>query len=148
MNINSYPHGQHGNPVILNEIWGTKNQELTAIRKEIWQYLLKRKIATAAEYLPGSINVEADREFRRTRDSSERKLNPTIFMKLCQIRRTPEMDLLASRVSHQLSQYISWKIDPFIQGRDAFQISLAHKLVYAFPPFALILRVLQRVNQD
>ena len=86
MNINSYPHGQHGNPVILNEIWGTKNQELTAIRKEIWQYLLKRKIATAAEYLPGSINVEADREFRRTRDSSERKLNPTIFMKLCQIR--------------------------------------------------------------
>ena len=69
-------------------------------------------------------------------------------MKLCQIRGTPEVDLFASRVSHQLPHYISWKIDPFSQGRDAFQISWAHKFVYAFPPFALIGRILQKVNQD
>ena len=47
---------------------GSKNQELTAISKEIWQYLLKQKITITAEYLPGSINVEADRESRQTRD--------------------------------------------------------------------------------
>ena len=132
----------------LMKMGGTKNQELTAISKEIWQYLLKRKITITAEYLPGSMNVEADRESRQTRDSSEWKLNPTIFMKLCQIRGTPEVDLFASRVSHQLPHYISWKIDPFSQGRDAFQISWAHKFVYAFPPFALIGRILQKVNQD
>ena len=43
-NISSYPHGQHDSPFILNENGGggsTKNQELTAISKEIWQYLLK-----------------------------------------------------------------------------------------------------------
>ena len=97
----------------LMKMGGTKNQELTAIRKEIWQYLLKRKITITAEYLPGSMNVEADRESRQTRDSSEWKLNPTIFMKLCQVRGTPEVDLFASRVSHQLPHYISWKIDPF-----------------------------------
>ena len=61
---------------------------------------------------------------------------------------TLEMDLFASRVSHQLPQYISWKIDPFSQGRDPFQMSWAHKFVYAFPLFALIGRVLQKVNQD
>ena len=48
----------------------TKNQKLTAISKKIWQYLLKRKI-TITEYLPGSMNVQADRESRQTRDSSE-----------------------------------------------------------------------------
>ena len=32
---------------------GTENQELTAISKEIWQYLLKRKITITAEYLQG-----------------------------------------------------------------------------------------------
>ena len=91
------------------------------------------------------MNVEADRE---NRDSSEWKLNPTIFMKLCQMRGTPEINLFVSRVSHQLPQYISWKIYPFSQDRDAFQISWIHKFVYAFPPFELIGRVLQKVNQD
>ena len=69
-------------------------------------------------------------------------------MKLCQIRGTPEMDLFASKLSPQLPHYISWKTDPFSQGRDAFQISWAHKFVYAFPRFALIGRVLQKVNQN
>ena len=94
------------------------------------------------------MNVEAASEYRQARDFSEWKLNSTIFMKLCQIRGTPEMDLFALRISHQLPQYISWKIDPFSQGRDTFQISWAHKFVYSFPPFALIGRVLQKVNQD
>ena len=66
------------------------------------------------------MNVEADRESRKTRDSGKWKLNSSIFMKLYQIRGTPEMDLFALRVSHQLPQYISWKIDPFYQGRDVF----------------------------
>ena len=94
------------------------------------------------------MNLEAHRESRQTRDFSEWKLNSVIFMKLCQIRRTPEMDLCASRVSHQLLQYISWKTDPFSQGRYAFQISWAHKFEYAFPAFEPIERVLQKVNQD
>ena len=101
----------------LMKMWGIKNQELTAISKEIWQYLLKRKFTITAEFLPGSMNPEADRESRQTRNSSEWKLNPTIFMKLCQIRETSEMDLFASRVSHQLPQYIS------SHGNDALQIS-------------------------
>ena len=65
-----------------------KNQELTVIRKEIWQYLLKKKITITAKYLPGSMNVKADKESRKTRDSSEWKLNPTIYMKLYQITET------------------------------------------------------------
>ena len=60
-------------------------------------------------------------------------------MKLCQIRGTPEMVLFTSRMSHQLPQYMSCKIDLFSQGRDVFQ---------NFPPFALIRRVLHKVNQD
>ena len=130
------------------KIEGTKNQELTAISKDVWQYLLKRNIKINDEYLPGSMKVEADREFRQTRDSREWKLNPTIFRKLCQIRVTQEMNLFALRLSHQLSLYVSWKINPFSHGRDAFQISWTHKFVNAFSPFALTRKVLEKVNQD
>ena len=69
-------------------------------------------------------------------------------MKLRKIRGIPEMDLFALRVSHQLPHYISWKIDPFSQGKDTFKISWAHNFVYDFPRFALIGRVFQKVNQD
>ena len=116
-------HIRMGNMTALSylmKIGGTKNQELTVISKEIWQYLLKQKITITAKYLSGSMNLEAHRESRQTRDFSEWKLNSTIFMKLCQIRGTPEMDLCVSRVPHQLLRYISWKTDPFSQGRDVF----------------------------
>ena len=56
-----------GNMIALSyfmKVRCTKNQELTAINKEIWQYLLKQKITITAECLEGSINVEADRESR------------------------------------------------------------------------------------
>ena len=55
----------------LMKMGGTKNQELTAISKKIWQYLLKQKFTITAEYLPESMNVEAERESRQTRDSRE-----------------------------------------------------------------------------
>ena len=58
------------------------------------------------------------------------------------------MDLFAWSVSQQLLQYTSWKIDPFSKGRNAFQIFWEHKFVYAFPHFALIGRVFQKVNED
>ena len=79
---------------------GTKNKKFTVISKEILQYLLKRKIKITAKFLPGLMNVKADRESRQTRDSSEWKLSSTIFSKFCKIRGIPEMDLFALRVSH------------------------------------------------
>ena len=79
----------------LMKMVGTKNQKLTAINKAIWQYLLKRKITITAEYLPGSMNVEANRVSGQTTNSSEWKLNSTIFRKFCQIKGTPKMDLFA-----------------------------------------------------
>ena len=36
----------------------------------------------------------------------------------------------------------------FQSGQECFSDILAHKFVYAFPPFALIGRVLQKVDQD
>ena len=33
----------------------------------------------------------------------------------------PKVDLLASKLSHQLPQYFAWKPDPFSQGTDALQ---------------------------
>ena len=132
----------------LVKMGGTRNQLLVQISKEIWEYLLDKGITITAEYLPGALNREADMQSRTVKDSSEWKLNPVVFQNLCKSWWTPDIDLFASRVSHQVPAYVSWKLDPYSKGRDAFQMRWTHTKGYAFPPFSLIGRVLHKVLFD
>jgi len=52
---------------------------MTIISKEIWDNLMSRGIT---EYLPGKLNIEADRESRQMKDSSEWKLCLMVFQKI------------------------------------------------------------------
>ena len=125
---------------------GTRNKVLTDISKEIWDFLLLKEITITVEYLLGVLNQEADFQSRSMKDSNKWKLKPQIFQALCNLRGTPDIGLFASRVSHQLSCYISWKLDPFSKGRDAFQRSWKYQKGYDFAPFSLIGRVLRKVQ--
>ena len=58
------------------------------------------------------------------------------------------MDLFASRLNFQLPRYVSWNPDPEAVATDAFSINWSNDLHYAFPPFSLIGRVLQKIVQD
>ena len=48
-----------------------------------------------AEYLPGSLNIQAELEPRRKTKSSERKTNVPVFQKICEKMGTPWIDLSA-----------------------------------------------------
>ena len=124
---------------------GTKNLDMIHISKRIWTYLLDNKIDLDVEYIPSKLNVEADWESRNWVDSSEWMLNPQVFQQICLRWGYPNMDLFASRVSHQLPDYMSWKPDPGSKGTDALYHSWAGLFPYAFPPFSLIGRVLNKV---
>ena len=50
-------------------------------------------------------------------------------------------------IPHQVPTYISWRLDPFSKGRDAFQITWTNLKGYAFSPFSLIGRVLNKVQK-
>ena len=78
--------------------------------------MLLKEIIITVEYLPKVLNQEADFQSRSKKDSSESKLRPHIFQAPSNIRGTPDMDLFASRVSHQLLCYSSWKLDAFSKG--------------------------------
>ena len=75
------------------------------------------------------------------KDSSKWKLKLLVFEALCDVSWTSDIDLSASRVSHQLLCYISRKLDPFSRDRDAFQMPWKHQEGRTFPPFSLIGRV-------
>ena len=52
------------------------------------------------------------------------KLKTNVLKKICQAGGTPDMDLFASRISHQLPQYMSWKTDSFSRLQDALNSNL------------------------
>ena len=84
-----------------------QNLKVIELAKEICEYLLRWGITITAEYLPNELNVAADWESRNSLDSSEWMLSHKIFQKVCQIRGSPDLDLLASVLSHQIPTYVS-----------------------------------------
>ena len=136
--VDPHSNGQHCRPNISKKMGGTRCPILTAMSKEIWKYLLAHQITITVEYLPGILNVITDRQSRNVKDSSEWMLNTVVFRALCRARGTPCTDLFASRLSHQVPVYFSWKIDPYSRGQDAFHERWTHVRGYAFPLFCLI----------
>ena len=51
---------------------------------------------------------------------------PRSISKTLSLVRTLDVDLSASRVSHQVPAYMLWELDPYSKGRNAFQISWNH----------------------
>jgi len=49
---------------------------------------------------------------------------------------------------HQLDHYVSWRLDPGARGTNVFHFSLKDLEGYAFPPFSLIGKCLQKVRQE
>ena len=143
-------HLQVDNMVALTyllKMGGTQNLKLVQLTKEIWDHLLQCGITLTAEYLPSKLNVTADWESRNSSDFSEWKLSPS-FQRICQLGRTPEIDLFAFRLSHQIKTYFSWRPDPLSQAADAFQQHWFHKSLYALPPFRMIPKVLSKVWKE
>ena len=129
----------------LGEIGGTKNKYLIELAKKIWKYLLHHGTTITADYLPSSMNVEADWQSRNSKDYSEWKLLRQVFQRICQIKGKPEMDLFASRLPAQVPQYTARKPGPYSQGTDAMQQIWSY--LYASPPFSMINKVLKKIAQ-
>ena len=80
----------------LVKIGGTRSPELLQVAKEIWDYLLANGMAVTAEYVPSSLNIQANWQSRYHRDLSDWKLNPKMFSQIVKIRGIPKIDLFAS----------------------------------------------------
>ena len=141
-------HAQMDNKAALAyllKMGGTHNPQLLKISKSIWNYLLSHQITITAEYLPSRLNVRADWESRNATDSSDWKLHQKVYLKITKLLGTPIVDLFASRLCHQLPQYMAWKPDPNSFATDTMQQDWNKIFGFAFPPFNLIGRVINKI---
>ena len=131
----------------INKVGSTK-EPLLEVTKDIFEWAENQSVVLSACHIPGVLNVDADRASRTLNIDTEWMLAPDIFRRLCHQFGTPTIDLFACTLNCQLSVYASWKPDPKATFIDAFMISWNDCYNYAFPPFSLIGRTLQKVQTD
>lgn len=132
----------------INNMGGSHSLPCNSISKEIWEWCLKRSIWLSAAHLPGIENVAADKASRVFHDNTEWMLNRFIFEKITVKLFKPKLDLFASRINNQLDKYVSWKPDPGAYAIDAFTLDWSIDTFFAFPPFSLLGRVVQKIEHD
>lgn len=132
----------------VNNMGGSKSRPCNAIARKIWLWSLEPDIWLTASHLPGKENIIADDESRKFNDRTERKLMETVFSDISELWGPLDIDLFASRLNGQIQCYVSWRPEPDAAHVDALSISWSGKKIYAFPPFSIINRCLQKISQD
>jgi len=148
-------HGKHVKVMVDNTVTETTvNQmgtshfhKLNKLTKDIWEWCIQQHIWFTVVRIPGCENIEADRESRTFRRCTEWCLKKTLFKHACaKLSVIPDIDLFASRINCQITPYVSFRAGPEAFAINAFQMSWQPYLFYAFPPFSLITRFLQKIQ--
>ena len=80
---------------------------------------------------------------------AEWKLNVDLLKQALQVLNfAPNVDLFASRVNHQFPKYVAYRPDPGAFAVNAFSLLWSDMKFYAFPPFCVIPRVLQKIARE
>ena len=105
---------------------GTHSPALTAQALELWAVALTAEVSLTAQHIPGIQNVIADTVSRQIETRTAWTLHRKIFQFICQrfYMYTPEVDLFASRLNHQVPKYVSRYPDPGALAVDAFLLGL------------------------
>ena len=74
--------------------------------------------------------------------------HPQVFKQICQKWFTPHVDLFATRLNHKLPLYVSPVPDQNAWDIDALNINWSGLAAYAYPPMALLHRVIQKIKQS
>ena len=99
----------------------------------------------SAVHIAGKLNTSADNKSRNFSNKYERSLSKAYFLEIFSTFPKLNIDLFASRLNNQLDTYCSWKPDPGCTYVDAFSINWSN---FAFPPFSLIPKCIQKIIQD
>ncbi len=103
----------------INKLGGTRSLVLSNLVADLWTWALNKGMILSTEHLPGKWNIRADMESRHYHDSSDWRLDPSLFLALMKIRGPCQIDLFANRLNAQLPEFFSWKPDPQGLASDA-----------------------------
>lgn len=133
----------------LNKGSGCHSLTQHTLIKEMLEWCHHRNITLTARHLPGKFNCVAD-QLSRARQiiPTEWTLRQAVVESIKQVWETPHLDLFATKLNHRLPLYMSPVQDPEAVAVDALSQDWTRMVAYAFPPFALIPQVLNKIELE
>lgn len=125
---------------------GTFSKTLCYLATIILQFCSAMNITLTIRHIPSRLNVLAD-GLSRQNLSNEWRLNREIFLRILHLYPSMEIDLFANRWNKQLPMFVSPFPDPLAKGVDGLSIDWTNLDLYAFPPFPLIAKIIQRLHR-
>ena len=140
--------GQLNSGSLHQQTRGTHSAEMCALLWKIMTWCHHYHITLKARHIPGCLNVMANLLSRSNQvQSTEWSLHPQVFKQICQKWFTPHVDVFATHLNHKLPLYISPVPDPKAWYIDALNINWTNLTAYAYPPTALLHKVIQKIKQ-
>lgn len=134
---------------IINHMGTSHSDKCNSIAHDIWKFCIHNNTWLSASYIPGIENVIADKESRCIETNTEWMINPSLLKKAFdKLNVYPNIDMFASRINKQFHDYIAYRPDPEAYAIDAFSVKWDYLNGYYFPPFSLLSRVLQKLEEE
>ena len=134
----------------LNKSGGTRSASLNMMTVRLLKWAMARKISIRARHIPGNLNVLADRLSRRgSLIPGEWSLNSHEFRRLVDLSGfSPTIDLFATNMNAKLPFYVLPIPDKKAMAVDALSLNWSGMEVYAFPPYAILDKVIAKWLTD
>ena len=135
----------------INKLGGTWSQTLSNLAVELWNYALNRNLKISAIRIAkeGKCSNRSHAQVKNFQGFHRMDmLNPSIFREVVARLGRPDIDLFASRVNHQIPEFVSWRPEMNAMAIDAFNLTWNYYLGYLFPPFSLIPLCLKKIQRD
>ena len=118
------------------------------ISQDVWHFVTNMNSWISITHLAVVDNIDADAASRILNEKTKFELDQQVFTQLCKhFAFKPTVDLFASRLNKKLKRYYSYTPDPGGEHVNAF-ITKWCEPSYLFPPFVLINRCLQKIEND
>ena len=131
----------------INKEGGMKSGSLCALLWRILSWCTRQQITLRARHIPGRLNVIADKLSRLGQTiQTEWSLHPEVFQAVCSRWHQPQVDLFATRFNNKLPQFVSPVPDPQAWAVDALSLSWEDLDPYAFPPAAILGKVVEKLQ--
>ena len=130
---------------IINQ-GGTHSSSLNAEAQAFLSWAERNAVTLLPQFVRGSSNVVAGCLSRQSQViSTERTLHQDVCDSLWKLWGQPLLDLFTTRLNYRIPNFISPFQDPMAVAVDAFLYNWDHQTLYAFPPFAVIRKVLNKL---
>ena len=132
----------------INKQGGVRSLSLHQEAVSLFDHCILYQIVIRARHIQGKVNLVPDMLSRKDRVfPAEWTVNRKLLRGLFQTWGTPQVDLFATSLNHQLPLYVSPVPDQLAVAVDGLSFSWEGMFLYAFPPIGLLNKVAAKIRQ-